>query len=300
MTLQELLEGGQKTLFLDGAMGTQLGEAGLEMGGQNCVTHPEAVLAVHQKYAACGIDLLITNTLTMNRVNIEAHLKGIDVREVNLAGARLAKEAALPGQLVLGDISSTGKLLAPYGPLKEEEASAAFAEQASTLAEGGVDGLIIETMTDLREAVCAVTAAEQACDLPIIASVSLKTVDNGGRTIMGDTAQGCAKALAEAGASVVGANCGELDPGEIAKAVALMKEVVSVPLIAQPNAGKVKLVDGSPAYDMSPDDFAAGIRECIEAGARLVGGCCGTSPAHIKAAVDLASADEIPSGRSAD
>jgi len=287
MTLRELLESERQTIFLDGAMGTQLGEAGLEMGGQNCVTHPEAVLAIHQKYAACGIDLLITNTLTMNRVNIQAHITGVDTREVNLAGAKLAKQAALPGQLVLGDISSTGKLLKPYGPLDEADASAAFEEQASTLKEGGVDGLIIETMTDLREAVCAVQAVKRVCDLPIVASVSFKTAANDGRTIMGDTAQGCAQALAEAGASVVGSNCGELDPHEIAQVVALMKDVVSIPLIAQPNAGKVKMVDGFPSYDMTPDDFAAGIKECVEAGARLVGGCCGTSPAHIQAAVRL-------------
>ncbi len=126
MTLLDLLNSERKTIYLDGAMGTQLGDMGLEMGGQNCVTHPEAVLAVHQKYAACGLDLLITNTLTMNQVNLAAHSVAVDVREVNLAGARLAKQAALPGQFVLGDISSTGKLLKPYGPLAEDDAAAAF------------------------------------------------------------------------------------------------------------------------------------------------------------------------------
>ncbi len=191
---------------------------------------------------------------------------------------------------MLGDISSTGKLLKPYGPLEEEEAAAAFTEQALLLAEGGVDGFIVETMTDLREALCAVRAVTQASDLPIIASISFKTAANGGRTIMGDTARTCAESLAEAGASVVGANCGELDPREIAQVIALMKEATSLPLIAQPNAGKVHLVDGLPTYNMTPADFAAGIKECADAGARLVGGCCGTSPAHIKSAVDLLTA----------
>ncbi len=287
MSLLDLLNSDREVIFLDGAMGTQLGEAGLEMGGQNCVTHPEAVLAVHQRYAACGIDLLITNTLTMNGVNISAHLSDLDVSEVNLAGARLAKQAALPGQYVLGDISSTGKLLKPYGPLDEADASAAFKEQAATLAEGGVDGLIVETMTDLREALCAVRAAREVSELPVFASVSLKTPANGGRTIMGDTAQDCAAKLAEAGASVVGTNCGELDPLEMAGVVAMMREATSLPIIAQPNAGKVQMVEGSPTYKMSPQDFAEGIRECVRAGARLVGGCCGTSPAHIAAAVGL-------------
>lgn len=289
MNLGDLLRGERKTIFLDGAMGTQLGEAGLEMGGQNCVTHPEAVLAVHQKYAACGIDLLITNTLTMNRVNLGAHSPAVDVREVNLAGARLARQAAQPGQCVLGDISSTGKLLKPYGVLSEEEASAAFGEQAATLAEGGVDGFIIETMTDLREALSAVRAVRETSDLPLLATVSLKTAANGGRTIMGDTARDCAVKLTEAGASAVGVNCGELDPLEMAQVVAVMREATDLPLVAQPNAGKVKLVDMQPTYDMSPADFADGLRACVQAGARLIGGCCGTSPAHIKAAVELLS-----------
>jgi 5-methyltetrahydrofolate--homocysteine methyltransferase len=287
MSLLDLLNGERSTILLDGAMGTQLGEAGLEMGGQNCVTHPEAVLAVHQEYAACGIDLLITNTLTMNRVSLSAHRVELDVRAVNLAGARLARQAALPGQYVLGDISSTGKLLKPYGPLAEEDAYAAFQEQATILEEGGVDGFIVETMTDLREALCAVRAVRDASTLPVLASVSLKTAGNGGRTIMGNTARECAAGLAEAGACAVGANCGELDPLEMAQVIAFMTEATSVPIIAQPNAGKVQMVDMRPSYGMSPDDFSEGMRACVEAGARLIGGCCGTSPMHIKAAVDL-------------
>jgi 5-methyltetrahydrofolate--homocysteine methyltransferase len=287
MSLLDLLTGERSTILLDGAMGTQLGEAGLEMGGQNCVTHPEAVLAVHQEYAACGIDLLITNTLTMNRVSLSAHRVELDVRAVNLAGARLARQAALPGQYVLGDISSTGKLLKPYGPLAEEDAYAAFQEQATILEEGGVDGFIVETMTDLREALCAVRAVRDASTLPVLASVSLKTAGNGGRTIMGNTARDCAAGLAEAGACAVGANCGELDPLEMAQVIAFMTEATSVPIIAQPNAGKVQMVDMRPSYGMSPDDFSEGMRACVEAGARLIGGCCGTSPMHIKAAVDL-------------
>src|SRR5512139_2493939 len=194
MSLLELLSSDRHTIFLDGAMGTQLGQAGLEMGGQNSVTHPEAVLAVHERYAACGIDLLITNTLTMNSVNIESHNVGVDVREVNLAGARLARTAARAGQFVLGDMSSTGKMLKPYGPLPEDDAFAAFKEQAAILAEGGVDGFIIETMFDLREALCALRGAREATDLPVFATIAFNTSANGGRTVMGDTAVRCAEA----------------------------------------------------------------------------------------------------------
>lgn len=287
MNLPELLTGDRKTIFLDGAMGTQLGEAGLDMGGQTNVTHPEAVLAVHQRYADCGVDLLITNTLTMNRVNIESHKVGVDVREVNLAGVRLAKAAARDGQYVLGDISSTGKMLKPYGPLSEDDAYAAFREQAAILAEGGVDGFIIETMFDLREALCAIRAAKEAGGLPIIASIAFKTAGNGGRTVMGNTAHDCAQALADAGACAVGANCGSVDPLELAEIVSMMRAATSLPIVAQPNAGKARLVEKRLVFDMSPAHFAAGVEECVRAGARLLGGCCGTSPAHIRAIVEL-------------
>lgn len=285
MGLLELLDSDRKTIFLDGAMGTQLGVAGLEMGGQNNVSHPEVVQAVHESYAACGIDLLITNTLTMNRVSIESHKVGVDVREVNLAGAKLAKAAARPSQYVLGDIGSTGKMLKPYGPLSEDDAYETFREHAAILAEGGVDGFIIETMIDLREAVCALRALREASDLPVIASMSFNTADNGGRTVMGDTAHDCAQVLTEAGACAVGANCGSLDPLEMARVVALMREGTSLPLLAQPNAGKARMVDKRLLYDMPCDRFVEGMRECVQAGAHLVGGCCGTSPEHIKALV---------------
>lgn len=287
MNLRELIDSDRKTLFLDGAMGTQLGEVGLEMGGQNNVTHPEAVLAVHREYAACGVDLLITNTLTMNRVNIESHNVGVDVREVNLAGARLAREAAGEGQFVLGDISSAGKMLKPYGQLTEVEAQAAFAEQAEILGEGGVDGFIIETMIDLREALCALRAVRAVSDLPVISTISFNTAKSGGRTIMGDSARDCAQALTEAGADVVGANCGSLDPFQLAVIVADMRELTELPIAVQPNAGRPRMVDKRTIFDMSPSDFAAGIHECMESGARILGGCCGTSPAHIRAMMDL-------------
>jgi len=294
LNLQELLDSDREAIFLDGAMGTQLGEAGLEMGGQNNVTNPEAVLAVHRRYADLGIDLIITNTLTMNRVNIEAHRVGVDVRAVNLAGAGLARTAARDGQFVLGDMSSTGKMLKPYGQLSEDEASAAFREQAEILLEGGVDGLIIETMFDLREALCALRAVREAGTVPVIATIAFNTVANGGRTVMGDSAYACAQALTEAGASAVGVNCGNLDPFQVAQIVAIMRDSTSLPLVAQPNAGKGRLVDKRLVFDMPPAAFAAGIEECARAGARLLGGCCGTSPAHIEAAIDLLAGRESP------
>ena len=277
----------KKIILLDGAMGTRLDESALEMGAQNNVTHPQIVLEIHKEYADCGCDILITNTLSMNRVYIETHQLDISVREVNLAGAKLAKSAAGSHQYVLGDISSTGKLLEPYGDLSEEDAYSALKEQAALLAEGGVDGFIIETMIDLREALCALHACKEAAALPIIASMAFANSKNGGHTVMGNSAQDCAKALAENGVLAIGANCGDLGPSQMAVVVKILQKETPLPVMSMPNAGIPKLIDNKTVFDLSPDRFASGIAECLAAGARLIGGCCGTSPAHIRALVDL-------------
>jgi len=282
MNIKELLE---KTdpILIDGAMGTQLAKAGLEMGGQNCVSNPDEVLAVHKQYADNGCHLLITNTLTMNRIYIESHLVNVDVQEVNLAGARVARTAAVSGQYVLGDISSTGKMLEPYGDLKESDAIETYKEQAKFLAEGGVDGFIIETMIDLNEMRCALRGCKAISDLPVIASMSYSSAKTGGRTFMGNSSEDCVKTLTEEGADVIGANCGNLDPLEMAEVVSVLKNATTVPIIAQPNAGKPKLIGDETVFDMTPEEFATGVTECHKAGAQLIGGCCGTSPEHIKA-----------------
>jgi len=184
-------------------------------------------------------------------------------------------------------MGSTGKMLKPYGDLSADDAYAAFKEQAIILAEGGVDGIIVETMFDLAEAICAVQACKEAIDLPVIVSMSFNTMQKGGRTIMGNSAQDCAKALTEAGACVVGANCGNLDPFQMSEIISIMREVTPLPLLAQPNAGIPRFVDNQTVFDMSPSDFAEGAYRCIQAGAQLVGGCCGTSPAHIRAVAEL-------------
>jgi len=183
-------------------------------------------------------------------------------------------------------MGSTGKMLEPYGDLAREAALKAFQEQAGILAEGGVDGLIIETMFDLKEALCALEACKAATDLPVVVSMAFSTTDNGGRTIMGNAARDCAQALSEAGASAVGANCGDLDPFQMAEIVSMMRDATSLPVLVQPNAGKPRLVEKETVFDMSPPDFAEGVYQCVEAGARLVGGCCGTSPSHIRALAD--------------
>ena len=162
----------QDTILLDGAMGTQLAMRGLNMGGQTNLTNPGVVLDIHKKYSQSGCHILITNTFTMNRIYIETHNVGVNVREVNLSGAKLARLAADKDQYVLGDISTTGKLLEPYGDFPESLVYEAYKEQAGLLAEGGVDGFIIETMLDLREALCALHACKEISSLPVIVSLA--------------------------------------------------------------------------------------------------------------------------------
>ena len=286
MSLSEFLAE-QKTIFLDGAMGTQLADLGLEMGGQNNLTNPKEVLSIHRQYVDCGCRIITTNTLTMNRISIQSQKLNVSVKDVNLAGVKLAKQAAGKDCYVLGDMSSTGKLLKPYGEYLESEFYEVFKEQAQFLAEGGVDGFIVETIMDLREALCALSACKDVSNLPVITSMAFVTTQKGGRTIMGNSAEECAKELAKGGAQVIGANCGGLSPSETAEIVSLFRGATSLPILAQPNAGKPKLVKGRTVFDMTPEEFADGIAECLNAGARLVGGCCGTSPAHIRKVANI-------------
>jgi 5-methyltetrahydrofolate--homocysteine methyltransferase len=278
----KLLES-KSVLLLDGAMGTELDKRGLMARGQTNLDSPEAVREIHQRYVQCGCDILTANTLTMNRIYIETHDVGVSVEAVNRAGVELAGQAAGCGEFVLGDMSSTGQLLEPYGDYAEAQFLDAFAEQARVLAEAGVDGLIIETVFDLREALCAVRACKEHTTLPVLVSIAFQTEEKGGRTMMGDTAEQCARQLAEAGADAVGANCGDLDPQQMAQVVALFKEATDLPIVAQPNAGRPRLVGDKTVFDMVAGPFAEGVAACIEAGARIVGGCCGTGPEHIKA-----------------
>jgi len=277
----------QEIILLDGAIGTELDKRGLMGRASNNLDSPKVVLEIQREYARSGCHALTTNTLTMNRIYIETHNVGVDVRDVNMAGAELARQAANNNQYVLGDISSTGQLLEPYGNYAESQFYDTFKEQAQTLAEAGVDGFIIETIFDLREALCALRACKDNFSLPMIASIAFSIETKGGRTIMGNSAEDCAKSLTDAGADAIGANCGDFDPTQMAVVVSILKSATTLPVLAQPNAGKPKLVDDKTVFEMAPAGFAAGIAECLNAGARLVGGCCGTTPEHIRAVAEM-------------
>jgi 5-methyltetrahydrofolate--homocysteine methyltransferase len=270
-------------ILLDGAIGTELDKRGLMTRSRNNLDAPDVVLQIHKQYAQCGCDAITTNTLTMNRIFIDTHNIGVSVRDVNRAGVELARQAVSEEQFVLGDISSTGQLLEPYGTYKESQFYDAFKEQAEILAEAKVDGFIIETIFDLAEALCALRACKDGFSLPVIVSIAYATEAKGVRTIMGNSAEDCARKLTDAGADVVGANCGNLDPAQVAFVVSLYRSATTLPILAQPNAGAPKLVEDNTVFDMAAEPFARGIMDCVKAGARIVGGCCGTTPEHIRA-----------------
>lgn len=282
MNFSEALKS-DKIILLDGAIGTELDKRGLMGRAGNNLDAPQVVLDIQREYIASGCDALTTNTLTMNRIFIETHNLDISVQGVNKAGAELARRAAGKDKYVLGNLSSTGQLLEPYGNFKESQFYDAFKEQAGILAEAGVDGFIIETIFDLREALCALRACRENFSLPVIVSIAFMTEEKGGRTMMGDSAEQCAGNLTDAGADVIGANCGQIGPSQMAVIISILKSATTLPILAQPNAGKPKLVDDRTVFEMAPAQFADGISECIRAGAKLVGGCCGTSPEHIRA-----------------
>ncbi|WP_148134522.1 homocysteine S-methyltransferase family protein [Candidatus Formimonas warabiya] len=274
----------EKAVLFDGAMGTQLARYGLELsGGLNNLTHPETVLKVHRDYVQSGAQVLIANTFTMNPIYMKTHDLDIDFKKVNRTGVQLAKQAAGDRLFVLGDMGPTGQLMEPLGQFTEQEMIDNYRAQAEVLAEAGADGFIIETMMELKEALCALQACKEVSPLPVIVSFTLSTKSGGGRTIMGQSLAQCAAAVADQGGDVIGTNCGDLEPEEIAGIIGALREKTLLPILAQPNAGKPKLVKGQTVYQMAPEVFAQGVLKCFQAGASLVGGCCGTTPEHIAA-----------------
>ncbi|MEI6055225.1 MAG: homocysteine S-methyltransferase family protein [Lentisphaerota bacterium] len=286
MSFREMINNRKLAIF-DGAMGTELASMGLEMGGQNNITNPDKVRLVHQKCLDAGADVIITNTLTMNSVYTEAHSIDIDLKKVNIEGARIAKGAGR-GHFVVGDIGSTGQMLEPYGLYTASQLIDAYAEQAQYLLDGGVDGFLIETMMDMNEALCALKACKNVSDLPVIVSMSYMSLENGCRTIMGHSASECAKLLEANGADMIASNCGDIDPFQTVELVKIYQKASKLPILVQPNAGRPKLVNGKTLFDMSPETFAIGVKQCLEQGALMAGGCCGTTPDHIRALSVLA------------
>ena len=278
-----------RTLIFDGAMGTQLIAAGyrpVEAPESWNTSDPDVVSGIHRAYLEAGADIIETNSFGGSRSKLSAYRAGDRVAELNAAGARLAiaaRDELAPGRLVAGDIGPSGRLLPPVGDATVAELRDVFAEQAEALASGGVDLLSMTTFFDLEEARAAVLGARAVThSLPIVVSMAFKPSPRGFRTMMGVSPAQAAAALLEAGADVVGANC-EITAEEMPGLVAEFREATDAPLVMQPNAGQPHLVGGHTVYQETPERFASFMPALVAAGAGLVGGCCGTTPAHIAA-----------------
>ena len=282
----------QGVFILDGAMGTQLFARGVEPGRCNDwldVEQPDVVLDVHRAYLDAGVDAIITNTFGANRYALGRHGFADKAFEINEAGAQVARKAAGEGRYVLGDIGPTGDFLEPLGMLKPDQVREAFVEQVKGLVEGGVDGLIIETMTAMEEMEVAIAAAKSAGNgLPVLASMSFDKGGAGFRTMMGvDAATAVAKMIALR-VDAVGFNCGTATLDEYVELAKLYVTAAKgkVQIFAEPNAGKPELVDGQAVYKVTPDEFAAACRKILDAGIHILGGCCGSTPDHIHAVAE--------------
>lgn len=284
MTIDRLLtEKGY--LITDGAMGTMLFAAGLTQGGAPelyNVEHPEKVSTIQQAYIQAGAQIILTNSFGGNRLRLGLHNLEARVRELNLASVKVARRAVLASGaevLVAGDIGPSGQVLEPYGELTFTEAVEAFNEQASALIEGGVDLIWIETMASLDEVRAAIQGVRGASgEIPIISTM---TFDTRGRTMMGVTPEQAVNDLLPQGVFALGANCGN-GPDEIISVIDKMHAVSpSIKLVAKSNAGIPTLVQGKTVYRATPEDMAIYARQAYQAGARIIGACCGSTPEHI-------------------
>ena len=280
---------GDLPVLVDGGMGTLLQDHGLDDGAAGelwNVDRPDVVRGCHEAYAAAGARILTTNTFGGTRPRLRMHGLEERVHELNEAAATLAREVAdAHGLLVAGDLGPTGELLEPLGTMTSEDAQALFEEQLLGLRDGGIDVVLIETMSDLGEVQAAVAAARSVVpDLPVIATLSF---DTNLRTMMGVRPGDAVTVLAEAGVDAVGANCGR-GPAEMAVIATQLVEArpEGLLLVAQSNAGLPQVVGDHFEYDATPADMAGHARALHQAGIDLIGGCCGSTPEHIAAMRD--------------
>ena len=278
-------------LVLDGAMGTELIARGIQVGACNEYLNIDSagiISDIHHAYLLAGSDAIITNTFGANKYSLERHGFAEETVRINKAGAELARQVA-GEKYVLGDIGPSGDFLEPLGALKPDELRAAFASQAEALLAGGVDGLIIETMTALDETLIAIEAAKSiAGDKPVLVSMSFDKTGDSFKTMMGVDVEAAVSKIVPLNVYAIGFNCGTLSLDEY---VVLSEEFVTavralsddLAICAEPNAGKPELVEDKAVYKVSPEDFAAAAQKINSAGVSIIGGCCGTSPAHIEA-----------------
>lgn len=272
----------ESPVLLDGAWGTQLQSRGLPPGtcpdGWN-LNQPDAVEAVARAYVEAGSRIILTNTFGANRFVLEGHGLAGEVERINRAGAEISKRAAMDRALVFGSVGPTGKMLM-MEECTEDEMFEAFAIQAAGLVSGGVDGIVIETLSDPAEAAIAVKAAKTS-GVPVVVSFVFDSGEDLDRTMMGTTPEQAVAVAVESGADAVGANCGQGIEG-FASLCSRMKAATELPIWIKANAGLPEMVDGATVFRTTARQFADQVPALIEAGANFVGGCCGTTPDFIR------------------
>jgi 5-methyltetrahydrofolate--homocysteine methyltransferase len=286
--LQSMLS--DSVVLTDGAWGTQLQQRGLAIGA--CpdawnLTHPDLVAQVAAGYVAAGSKVILSNTFGATCITLERHGLADRAADINRAGASISRAAAGDSCKLFASMGPSAKMLA-MGEVTEDQLLAAFTEQAQALAAGGADALVIETMSDPAEAVIAVAAAAST-GLPVVACMTYGSGRHADRTIMGTTPEQASEALLNAGASIVGANCGQ-GAEQMVDICRRLRAASGMPVWIKPNAGLPQIVDGSAIYTTTPEEFASNVMALVEAGAGFVGGCCGTSPLFIAALSDALKA----------
>jgi len=272
-------------LLSDGAWGTMLQRMGLQPG--DCpeywnLNQPAKIKSIAKAYIDAGSDIILTNTFggsSFKLANYDLHKKTV---EINRAGVQLSREAAGENIIVAASVGPTGKFLQPLGDVSKQEMFDAFSLQISAMIDGGADVILIETMSAIDEATLAVNAAKQLTKLPVLATMTFDKGKQGYRTMMGVDIKHAVEALTEVGADIVGTNCGN-GIEQIVDIILEMENYTSNFLIAQPNAGLPKLINNETVFDQTPEEMAAHVPDLIHAGANIIGGCCGTTPEHIKA-----------------
>jgi 5-methyltetrahydrofolate--homocysteine methyltransferase len=270
-------------LLADGAWGTEFFKRGLMQGcppDEWNLTHPEMVREVTEEYLAAGANVILTNTFGANRFRLEPHGLSGRVREINIAAASIAREVVGQKAVVAGDIGPTARFLA-LGEVTSEELYDVFAEQARALGEGGVDWIVVESMTDMEEMAVAVRAAAETTRLPVVASMTYNRTPRGYRTMMGNPPEDCVKRAEEAGASVIGANCGSGIEDYVPLAP-LLRSLTDLPLWVKANAGMPQIVGGKVTYPLTAEQYASYVPALVAEGVDVIGGCCGTDPGFIR------------------
>ena len=285
MTLLARCKGGE-ILVADGAMGTMLFERGLRPGMSPesvLLSQPETVLEISREFLAAGADILHTNTFGGSPLKLADYGLEDKTEEINLTAAEILREAAADKAIVAGSCGPSGRFMEPYGEVPEAEMRQNFRRQVKALVEGGIDVLTVETMMDVREAVVVIqTAKEIAADMVVMACMTFEETPRGFYTVMGNSIEEAANLLEQAGADIVGSNCGD-GIEKMVKIAQVLGGITSLPVIIQSNAGRPEAGRSGLIYPESPDFFAEYVSELLESDVSIIGGCCGTTPQHIRA-----------------